>query len=311
MPITSTTDTNALGGLLLTQNVNAGTSAHAAVQLSTDTGSAWIFKNSSTRTDDGGAKTCTFCNDDGDLRLAAKGTSPYIYLKASTGNVGIGTTSPGEKLDVSGNINARVAFKGGVKLIGNELKAPGYVELYNPDGTRAAYFGYASFWGSSYESSANAIMLQPEGKFDRIKIGSKEISTRARKFDVFQSTAPTLYGVNGYAWTFLDFSLTGGPYEVREFIDDDCLVCWDASGYSAGGGFGTFTLERYWPYGWTVIDSVSTYFVNAHQKVSRSTSVRLDGKITTVGEVKTMGFRIKFTGQVDMNDRASLSILRL
>ncbi len=154
-----------------------------------------------------------------------------IALQPTGGNVGIGTTAPTEKLDVSGTISARVPGQGGVKLIGNEVTAPGYVALYNPDGTRAAYFGYATFWGGS---TGNAINLQPEGKFDRIKIGSKEISTRARKFDVFQSTAPTAPGVNTIPWVTW----------ITEFIDDDCLVCWDASGYSAGGGMHTFTLER-------------------------------------------------------------------
>jgi hypothetical protein len=98
--INSALNTNANGGYFVAQNLNAGSSATSSMQFQTDTGSAWIFKNSSTRTTDGGVKTCTFRNDDGDLKLAGASDSPFIYLKSSNGNVGIGTASPVEALDV-------------------------------------------------------------------------------------------------------------------------------------------------------------------------------------------------------------------
>jgi hypothetical protein len=104
-------NTNAGGAVINAQNVNAGSSAYSAMQWQTDTGSAYIFKNSSTRTTDGGVKTCTFRNDDGDLKLAATGNSPFIYLQASSGNVGIGQASPSYKLSVdNGSTTGPAAF---------------------------------------------------------------------------------------------------------------------------------------------------------------------------------------------------------
>ena len=90
-------------------NANSGLNAYATMGLVTDTGGCYLFKNSSTRTLDGGVKTATLRNDDGDLRLAAASTSPYIYLQASSGNVGIGTVTPGNLLHVSGGRTRLVA----------------------------------------------------------------------------------------------------------------------------------------------------------------------------------------------------------
>ncbi|MEY3393248.1 MAG: hypothetical protein RL498_155, partial [Pseudomonadota bacterium] len=60
-----------------------------------------IFKNSSTRTADGGANVTTLRNDGGPLRLQSN-TGMGIWV-GSTGNVGINTTVPGSPLDVKGN----------------------------------------------------------------------------------------------------------------------------------------------------------------------------------------------------------------
>jgi len=102
--LTVSNNTNAGGGYILSQNVNAGSSAYPVFQLQSDTGSFYIWKNSSTRTTDGGVKTTTLRNDDGDVRISAKADSPYIYLQASSGNVGIGSGTPAQKLDVAGAI---------------------------------------------------------------------------------------------------------------------------------------------------------------------------------------------------------------
>ena len=104
-------DTNGAGGACIIQNLNAGSSAYCYAQWNTDTGSAYIFKNSSTRTNDGGVKTCTFRNDDGDLRLAAYNNSPYIYLQSSTGRVGINLTSPSYLLHCNSDIATNGWFR--------------------------------------------------------------------------------------------------------------------------------------------------------------------------------------------------------
>jgi hypothetical protein len=62
---------------------------------------AGLFLNSPSRSADGGVNTLTLRNDAGDLRLSAKSDSPYIYLQNSSGNVGIGTNNPRNKLHIS------------------------------------------------------------------------------------------------------------------------------------------------------------------------------------------------------------------
>jgi hypothetical protein len=51
---------------------------------------------------DGPANSATIRNNAGDLRLAATGTNPFIYLQSSTSNVGINTTTATQQLDVAG-----------------------------------------------------------------------------------------------------------------------------------------------------------------------------------------------------------------
>ncbi|MFN8395707.1 MAG: hypothetical protein U0176_13800 [Bacteroidia bacterium] len=79
-------------GFLVTNkspNPNAFTSLH----LENDTANVGVlFKNSSTRNDDGGPHTMTLRNDQGDLRLMAAG-GPGMQVKAGSGFVGIGTTN--------------------------------------------------------------------------------------------------------------------------------------------------------------------------------------------------------------------------
>jgi hypothetical protein len=84
------------------ENPNSGSSAYSILTLATDgVGNFNIFKNSTTRTSDGGANTTTIRNDGGALRLQSN-TGMGIWV-GSTGNVGINTTVPGSPLDVKGD----------------------------------------------------------------------------------------------------------------------------------------------------------------------------------------------------------------
>ena len=99
-PIFASNNVNASQSIVV-QNTNSGSSAYSALTVATDQSNFNIFKNSSTRTADGGANTTTIRNDGGALRLQSN-TGMGIWV-GSTGNVGINTTVPGSPLDVKGD----------------------------------------------------------------------------------------------------------------------------------------------------------------------------------------------------------------
>ena len=89
---------------IILSNPNSGSDATSIFTMVTDQVSTFnIFKNSTTRTVDGGANTVTIRNDGGPLRLQSN-TGMGIWV-GSTGNVGINTTVPGSTLDIKGNAN--------------------------------------------------------------------------------------------------------------------------------------------------------------------------------------------------------------
>ena len=86
-------------------NPNTGTGAVSIIRLNNDSGTnsqGLIFLNGANRVGDGDANTMTIRNNIGDLRLQATG-SVGMHVKATTGNVGIGTTAPDAKLEVIGS----------------------------------------------------------------------------------------------------------------------------------------------------------------------------------------------------------------
>jgi hypothetical protein len=103
--ITNTTDGEVRLGI---RNNSSGVNAYTAISAQNAAGNSFVmFLNSSTRTVDGGVNTATLRNDIGDLRLSAASNSPFIYLKSSNGNVGIGTTNPTTaKLVITGTAGA-------------------------------------------------------------------------------------------------------------------------------------------------------------------------------------------------------------
>ena len=92
------------GHFSIVRNVNAGSSAYSAFFLGNNEGNNKLvmFTNSSTRTGDGGAGNSTIRTDSGKLYLGAGATQ---HILDTTGNVGIGNTSPNNKLAVSGSVS--------------------------------------------------------------------------------------------------------------------------------------------------------------------------------------------------------------
>lgn len=92
-------DVNGPTELWLSNRSNAS-AAYGILGINTDNSYGFLFKNSSTRPDDGGVNTMTLRNDKGDLRLQAEG-SIGLQIKALNGNVGIGTADAATKLHVA------------------------------------------------------------------------------------------------------------------------------------------------------------------------------------------------------------------
>ena len=117
---------------IVVQNTNSGSSAYSGLTVTTDQSSFNIFKNSSTRTADGGANTTTIRNDGGPLRLQSN-TGMGIWV-GSTGNVGINTTTPSTILNVSGD----TVIQGGGLTVKN-TNGYGSLEL---QGTAGSYIDF-------------------------------------------------------------------------------------------------------------------------------------------------------------------------
>ena len=132
-PIFASNNVNASQSIVV-QNTNSGSSAYSILTLATDQSNFNIFKNSSTRTADGGANTTTIRNDGGALRLQSN-TGMGIWV-GSTGNVGINTTTPSAILNVSGDT---VIQGGGLTVKNSEATGYGRFEL---NGTAGSYIDF-------------------------------------------------------------------------------------------------------------------------------------------------------------------------
>ena len=103
------------GAVVTVSNPNAGSLAYANVNVNNDSGTGVnLFINSSARATDGGVNGATLRNDIGDLRLQGLGgfnTNIGITVKGTTGNVGIGTSAPVTRLDVTGDITQSPALR--------------------------------------------------------------------------------------------------------------------------------------------------------------------------------------------------------
>lgn len=119
------------------------------------------FKNDATRTLDGGARTATIRNDDGNLRLQSRLGNGGIFIQEDSGNVGIGTATPTKQLHVQGDINFTgdvykngalwsSTFNGGIVpntiQVGN---ANGYSIVATPVNNGGVYHTYMAIGGGN------------------------------------------------------------------------------------------------------------------------------------------------------------------
>ena len=153
---------------IVVQNTNSGSSAYSALTVATDQSNFNIFKNSSTRTVDGGANTTTIRNDGGPLRLQSN-TGMGIWV-GSTGNVGINTTTPSTILNVSGDT---VIQGGGLTVKNSEANGYGRFEL---NGTAGSYI---DFGPDTIDFRTRIIHQESDRSFNFLVNGATNVMTLA------------------------------------------------------------------------------------------------------------------------------------
>lgn len=151
-----------------------------------------------------------------------------MYL-TNTGNVGIGTTAPGTKLDVRGGIfgdsiyavvNGTTATNGYTALLQGNATNTGYVGFYQGGGTRAGYLGYAS---------TTELYLSIEGTRDfRIYVaGSERMCIKSTGYVGIGLTNPsyplhvtrTTEGISAYFGTNTAYTQFGGVQTANNWIN--------------------------------------------------------------------------------------------
>lgn len=119
-------------GVVQIRNTNTGNN-FAILQLVNNVGAASLFINSSTRTQDGGPNVFTIRNDtNAGIRIITQGDNG-IFIAGTTGNVGMGTLTTPEKLNVNGNASVSGAITGGSFSTGGSF--------IQSNATSRSYFG--------------------------------------------------------------------------------------------------------------------------------------------------------------------------
>ena len=134
---------------IVSENAANAAGAYAIYYLTAGGSSCIWFKNSPSRTDDGGANTATLRNDAGKLRLMANSGAGITIDGA---NVGIGVVTPLKTLDVS---RPGAAFGDAAIMVRNNGNGTGMrIQTYDLAADGNAYMGLGTdMGGNSYEHS--------------------------------------------------------------------------------------------------------------------------------------------------------------
>lgn len=170
-------------------NQSSGSSAYSIVSVKSDSaGDLSMFKNSTTRTGDGGANTATIRNDLGDIRIQGGAAADTGIRVTNAGNVGIGTASPQSILDVYTVGTSTIGNSGGQIAIN---AATGYSVLFTVNGVNQAYVGTAALTAAA----DNALNLGG-GTAQRWKTVYAVNGTIQTSDSRYKDSVPLQYGLN-------------------------------------------------------------------------------------------------------------------
>ena len=186
------TGTNAVG--VYVNNNSTSTAAYSYIlngpRPGTTTGGAVHFINGSGRTDDGGVSTYNIRNDSGNLRLGSASFSTILE-----GNVGIGTTSPAYKLDVTGNINfTGTLYQNGIAFSGGG----GGSSVWTASGSNI-YYNSGNVGIGVTSPGVSLDILKPSSYNPRIRIGSSGSFADDELFAISFGATSTSIGVHSAA----------------------------------------------------------------------------------------------------------------
>jgi len=167
--------------VITTQNATAGTSSYSGLNFKSQTAVGWLLSHSDTRTVTRYGVTVAGYNEllstaGNGILFGTNHSAPIIIGTNDTermrilsgGNVGIGETSPAEKLDVAGNIRAEVSSKSIVIDPYFVVSGDNQYSMISGSAGLALYpnDSYTDFWVHSASRSVRFRAVASDGSFD-------------------------------------------------------------------------------------------------------------------------------------------------